>query len=157
MTCKKTGLTFEREAIMERLYRGKTKCPVTGQSIHTSDFSLNSSLEAKITQWKADNEKPKMETSDDFDEEEYFQEILSMQKSLTSLKPVGNDSCDKTLYMPSSRNCRRLLSIRERVLNQRKETLLNTRIPDKRDMPKSLPKRLLTTSPSASAYAESSR
>ena len=49
---QKTGHHFERETIMEWLYRGNTQCPLTRQPMHPDDLVLDRELQATILKWK---------------------------------------------------------------------------------------------------------
>lgn len=54
----RSGLNFERTAIMEWLQNGTGKCPVNGTTMTLSDLIPNRSLEEKIAHWRFENMLP---------------------------------------------------------------------------------------------------
>jgi len=68
MLNKKTGHRYERESIMEWLYRGNTKCPLTRKRIHPDDLVLDIVLQTKINTWKLE-QKYEESVSDDIDDD----------------------------------------------------------------------------------------
>ncbi|CAB9518268.1 Putative E3 ubiquitin-protein ligase LIN [Seminavis robusta] len=53
VTHKETGKTFEKEAILEWVYRhGNATCPLTRKPLHPADLQDDDMLQFEISQWK---------------------------------------------------------------------------------------------------------
>lgn len=57
----KSGMSFEREAIITWLQDGNGKCPITGNYMNLSDLIPNKALEEQIAFWRWDNMLPEPE------------------------------------------------------------------------------------------------
>jgi U-box domain len=143
-----TGHCFEREAVMNWMYQGNTKCPLTRKSVHPDNFVLDTQLQSKIQQWKADQEcnESKLEEDagmddsgsfDDFDEA--FNDILeitnrirtiavdqnrqrqSAPSTVTILTPAPVDEAEEESSAKQSLG--RLSDIRMRVLQRRDDRI----------------------------------
>ena len=144
LRCTKTGHHFERETIMEWLYRGNTKCPLTRQPLHTDDLVPDRQLQAKILKWKLlENFQDSMASgfgnideaesdSDDDDFDSAFEDILEItdrfrtasitqQQRQQTLVAVSTNTATPTAARDASSN--RLTDLRLRVLQRREERI----------------------------------
>ena len=141
LRCTKTGHHFERETIMEWLYRGNTKCPLTRQPLHTDDLVPDRQLQAKIVKWKLlENFQDSMasgfgdddatESDDDFDSA--FEDILEITDRFRTAAiahqqrqqtPVAAPRIKTTPVVAPVAGSNSLTDIRLRVLQQRDERI----------------------------------
>lgn len=83
LTHKKTGKTFEREAINSWMFMEfKNTCPLTRKPICPADFVENRALRLQIIKWKQQNQlvNAKADESDEDDEaddDELFQQVVA--------------------------------------------------------------------------------
>ena len=61
----RSGLNFERSAILNWLQQGSGVCPLTRQPLRPSDLIPNRQLETRIRFWRLQNNIPEPESSDD--------------------------------------------------------------------------------------------
>ncbi|CAB9496972.1 Putative E3 ubiquitin-protein ligase LIN [Seminavis robusta] len=88
MRHNETGHCFEREAVMNWIYQGNTKCPLTRKSLHPDDMALDTELQAKIEAWKMENSElsqSRCDFDDSADFESTFNDILEITNRIKSI------------------------------------------------------------------------
>ena len=138
---KKTNQCFEREAIMNWIYRGNIVCPLTRTPLHPDDLELDTELQAKILKWKISQEFQEsgdglgLDDSDgDFDAT--FQDILEITNKIKTITVGGRRQSAPASVIRStpvveedapakraSTGARRLSDLRSKVLQQREERI----------------------------------
>jgi hypothetical protein len=58
----RSGLNFERSAIIDWLHTGDGNCPINGTPLEASDLITNHALEEKIARWRWENMLPEPPT-----------------------------------------------------------------------------------------------
>ena len=144
------GTHFEREAILNWIYRGNDNCPLTRKPLHPSELKLDTVLQARILKWKLEqdfhdsNDSFGDDDSDDDSEfEAAFADILAISSRITSVAAANNrrraeaeatavsSTSDATSSSPSRKRgtdtkkseSSRLDDIRNRILQRRDERI----------------------------------
>ena len=78
----RTGLSFDREAIMKWLAEHDHTCPLTRQPLRASDLVPNRYLERKIAMWCEENQrqKPQVRSEENRDDEVFLTFLASSRK-----------------------------------------------------------------------------
>jgi U-box domain len=150
-----TGHCFEREAVMNWMYMGNTKCPLTRKALHPDNFVLDEQLQRKIQKWKAADQECHDSTLDEdtgmddsaasFDDFDDFDETLNNIVEITDrIRTLAVNQNRQRQSVPSTvtittpisgveageesqpgQSMGRLSDIRMRVLQKREDRIKN--------------------------------
>lgn len=105
---RRSGIIFERSAILEWIYFGNATCPLTRKPLTTRDLARDFKLQREISEWR----------------KEHCPELVADSDSDSDREPDDEDEEDipvRTETAAPDRNQARLGDIRSRVLLKRKQ------------------------------------